>query len=542
MSRTRFAPSPTGSLHAGSVRTALYCLLHARQTGAEFLLRIEDTDRMRSSEEASAGILRDFAWLGLTPDEGPAAGGPAGPYVQSERLDLYTQAAERLLDAGLAYEAWDTAAELSERRQAAQAAQENFRYRGGPVSEADGARFRAEGRTPVVRFKAPRRDVTVADQVLGDVTVQAEVLDDLVIVKADGWPTYHFAVVVDDHHMNIGLVLRGNDHLMNTHKHVQLYEALGWDAPEHGHLPLIFNANGSRMSKRDKAKAARAAARDAAKAGGHAKGEWEWLAQAVGAEVDDVARFMAKKHNGLALSEAIAAHLGAELPLIEVLDFRRAGYLPEALVNYMALLGWSPGDDRELMTLDEMVEAFSLSRVTKTPARFDPDKLAWMNGQYMQRLPMDVLMERLASWLQVTDSPIAAMDPAKQATLLQMYRPRVKTFQEIERLGAFFFAAPMTYTDKQVRKHVQGDGWVRLRAAEAALVAAGSWDVGALKAVFEALAAELEVGLGKVAQPVRIAVSGTGVSPDLFDTLAFVGREETLARVRRLLGTQAASH
>ncbi len=536
MARTRFAPSPTGSLHAGSVRTALYCLLYARKHGSAFLLRVEDTDRARSTEEATAGIFRDLRWLGLLWDEGPEVGGPHGPYLQSERVELYRRHADQLVASGRAYAAWETSAELSELRAIAEAAKQNFRYRGRAYSDEELARYRAEGREPVIRLRAPGRDVTVDDVVLGEVTVEAEVLDDLVILKADGFPTYHFAVVVDDHHMEIDLVLRGADHVMNTHKHVLIYEALGWDPPQHGHLPLIFNPGGSKMGKRDKAKAARQAVRDA----GLSAAE---VAAAAGLDLDDVERFLAKKHDGIATAEAIGAHLGVDLPLVEVLDFRRAGYLPEALVNYMALLGWNPGDDREIMTIDEMAEAFDLARVNKTPARFDPDKLLWMNGQYMQQLPMGTLLQHLGEWLEVRPSPIAALDDTARRQLLEMYRPRARTFPEIETLGAFFFAAPTEYAEKQVQKHLEkGDGWSRLQQMRDALSEVGRWEAPSLLAAVEAVVESTGVPLGKFAQPVRIAVTGTGVSPDLFDTIAFLGRDETLARIDRCLTVARSSN
>ncbi len=534
--RTRFAPSPTGSLHVGGVRTALYCLLEARRTGGTYVLRIEDTDRARSSEEAAQGIVDDFGWLGLQWDEGPGIGGPHAPYRQSERLAQYTAHAERLIEEGKAYHAWETSEELAAERKEAEAAKRDYRYRERPYSPEDLQRFREEGRRPVLRFRAPRREVTVLDRIRGAVTVDAGSVDDFVILKADGWPTYHFAVVIDDHFMEIDLVLRGAEHMMNAHKHVLLYEAFGWEPPAHGHLPLIANPSGAKMGKRDKAKAAREAARQAHKEQGLPKGEYGWLAARTRLSEADIGAFMAKKSDAVPVAAAVAEALGVDLPMVEVLDFRRAGYLPEALVNFLALLGWSPGDDREILTMEELVEAFDVARVNKAPAKFDVEKLAWMNAQHMQSLPTERLLECLAQWLAVVDSPLGPLDEAQRRALLEMYRPRARTFRDIETLGHFFFAAPAGWDAKAVKKHLdKGDGWSRLEQARGALDDVGRWEAPSLLKAFEALTEATGVPVGKYAQPVRVAVTGTGVSPEIFDTLAFLGREETLARIAGLV-------
>jgi len=536
MARTRFAPSPTGSLHVGGVRTALYCWLWSRRHGSPFVLRIEDTDRRRSTDEATQGLIRDMRWVGLDWDEGPECpDAPYGPYFQSERLDRYDAAVQQLLDADLAYEAWETSEELQAMRKEAEDNKENFRYRRRPYSEEELARFVAEGRTPIVRLQAPGKDVTVEDRILGPVTVEAEVLDDLVIRKADGYPTYHFAVVVDDHQMHIDLILRGQEHLMNTHKHHLIYEALGWEPIPAGHLPTILNmGSGGKMSKRDKAKAARKAARDAQKAEGHTG--WSWLADGTGHSEDELTAFMKKKSDSIPVAEAIAKALGVDLPLIEVMDFRKAGVLPEALINYLALLGWSPGDDREVLSLPELIALFDIGRVTKTAARFDPAKLEWMSGEYMKSLDEDTLFQHLEEWLAVRPSPIAALDEAHKRWLLRMYRPRASTFVQLDTLARFFFVAPTSWTEKQVAKHLRkGGGFDRLQHARVALEDVGRWAPDRLRETVDQLCAETGTGLGKWAQPLRIAVTGTGVSPDLFDTLAFLGRDETLSRLQTCL-------
>lgn len=537
--RTRFAPSPTGSLHVGGVRTALYSLLCAKQVGGTFVLRIEDTDQVRSTDEAAKGIVRDLRWLGLYWDEGPERDHPQfGPYYQSQRLALYTRYAEQLVQAGRAYPAYETGDELDAERKVAEANKENFRYRRRPYTAEQLARLAAEGRKPVIRLASPGHAVTVDDRVLGPVTVEGEVLDDFVLIKADGFPTYHFAVVIDDHFMEVDLVVRGKEHLMNTHKHLLLYEAFGWAAPAHGHLPLINNPTGGKMSKRDKAKVAREAARTAAKVRGAAKDDWAWLATEAGLDGVEVARFMAKAHDGVSTAEAIARVVGADLPLIEVQDYRKGGYLPEALLNYLCLLGWAPGDDREMLTVDEMRDLFRLERVIKTDARFDPMKLSWMNGEYMKKLPEAVLLDHLAAWLEVVPSRIAEVDPERRRLLLTMYRQRASTFVELAKMAWFLFHAPTAYDPKQVSKHLDPDGLLRLRTARGALSSVGKWDPASIRAGFEALCASTDVPMGKYAQPVRIALTGDGVSPELPETLAFLGRDESLARIDRLLASR----
>lgn len=536
--RTRFAPSPTGSLHVGGARTALYCWLLARQQGGRFLLRIEDTDLKRSTDEAARGILRDMEWLGLSWDDGPEREDTEGigPFYQSQRLDTYQQWFDHLIAADVAYEAWESREELEAERAAAIADKRNFRFKRRAYSEADLARFAAEGRTAVLRLMAPDHDLTVEDAVRGRVTIVAGELEDIIIRKADGYPTYHFAVVMDDHFMGVSQVLRGAEHLMNTHKHLGLYEALAWTPPEHAHLPLIFNPTGSKMSKRDKAKAARAAAREAQKAHaaehGHDAKDYGWLAEAAGVDGDDLARFMAKKHDAVPMAVALGDALGLELPMIEVMDFRKGGYLPQALLNYLALLGWSPGEDREIMSLTEMAALFSVERVNKSSAKFDPDKVAWMNGEYLRALSPEALDAACLAWLAVVESPVSSLDDARRAALLSMYQARIKTFRELDTAAAMFFAPPTDWDPKAVQKFLlKGGGVEKLALAAAALSALPSFTASAIDAAFEALGEAHETRSGRFAQPVRVAVAGTSVSPPIGETLAFLGRAETLARI-----------
>jgi len=534
--RTRFAPSPTGSLHVGGARTALYSWLYARKHDGIFVLRIEDTDRARSSEEAAEGILLDMAWLGLDWDEGPGVGGPGAPYYQSQRLDTYNLHFDDLLERERAYQAWESRAELDAMRKQAEADKVNFRFRRRePYTDDEIAQYHRERRVPVVRLKAPNHPVVVHDAVIGEMTQAADELEDVVIRKADGFPTYHFAVVVDDHHMGVTHVLRGSEHLMNTTKHLGILEALGWESPVHAHLPIIFNMSGSKMSKRDKARVARAGAREAAAARQAPKGDWGWLATATGAEPDYVSTFMKKKHDDVALATSIAEALGLELPMIEVMDFRKQGYLAEALLNYLALLGWSAGDDREFYTLPELAQAFSLERVNKQPAKFDPVKLESMNYEYLRERISDArYVEALKQWFEVTDSPLARLSEDDLDTVVSLFRSRARTFVDLQNKSQFLRAAPRRYDEKAVKKFiVKGGGLAHLQDARTALADVGRWEADSIERAFKRLCESTGTKLGKYAQPVRIAISGSSATPSLWQTLAVLDRDDALARIDR---------
>ncbi len=524
--RCRFAPSPTGRLHVGGARTALFNLLFARNTGGRMVMRSEDTDRIRSSEESEKGIAEDLKWLGLAWDEGPDCGGPGAPYRQSERLELYRTHVQQLLDSGHAYEAWETAEELQVQRQAAQAEKKAFRYHGGPVTEAAAAAHRLEGRTPVIRLKSPGEDVSFVDAILGEVTVPKEDLDDFVVQKTDGFPTYHLAVVVDDHHMEITHVLRAQEHLMNTARHALLYRAFGWEPPTHGHMPLVFSMSGGKMSKRDKAKAARAKVREV---GLDAAG----LAERVGLTEEEARLFLKKKNDDAELAQRIGDAVGAELPEIDVIDFRRGGYLPEALVNFLALLGWNPGDEREIMSLDDLSQAFTLDRMGHTAAKFDRDKLRWMNGMYIREATPERLLLAMRDYLSFAGGPMDGLDDAALARILALYRERSPTLADLESQARFLFEAPTTWgPEKALRKHLLGEGLERLAASRAALSDLETWEEGVLEAALTELAErDCEGRMGKIAQPIRIALSGGPVSPPIFVVLQMLGQEESLARI-----------
>ncbi len=540
--RTRFAPSPTGYLHIGGARTALFSYLLARRLGGKFVLRIEDTDQTRNIEAADAKLLEDLRWLGLQWDEGPEVGGPFGPYYQSQRRQLHEAHARRLLDAGQAYYATETRAELEAMRKAAHAAGEKgFRYR-RPThfpSEAQVQRARDAGRPVVIRFQMPERDFVVPDQILGEVTIGAAELSDFVIVKGDGWPTYNFAVVVDDAGMRVTHVLRGQEHLMNTPGQIALYEAFGYAPPAFAHLPIIFNMNGTKMSKREKDKVVR----DAAKA---AQLEDRKVMELAG--VDDAELVAAWRRGDTQLPgpalERLAKKLVVHVPEIDIHDFRKSGYLPEVLVNFIALLGWSPGGDREKLTLDELCTVFSVERIGKTNARFDREKLLAFNTAAVEAASMERKLAGLHDWLSVNDSgPLIGLDESLLARLLELCRG-FRTFPDIEyKCGALFVPDEALHYDPKAVKDVllKGDraGAKVLQELRERLAGLADWSAPRLEEVIRAFAEQRGLGLGKVAQPLRVAVSGTTVSPQISDTLALLGRERTLARITRVLSTFA---
>lgn len=543
--RTRFAPSPTGYLHIGGARTALFNYLLARRLGGKFILRIEDTDQTRNIEQADQKLMDDLRWLGLQWDEGPGVGGPASSYHQSRRLDVYRAHARRLLDEGKAYYAFDTREELEAMRAAAQQRKQNFRYPrpARAPSDADAEAARAAGRPVVVRLRMPDQDFVIEDQILGSVRVAAAETDDFVVLKSDGWPTYHFAVVVDDEEMLVTHVLRGQEHLLNTANHLALQQAFGFHTPVYAHLPIILNMDGSKMSKREKLVAVRAQAdalkrqRDAGDAAAAARWE-QLLALAGGADV------IAAMESGVSPPQEalrrMARFLHVELPEIEIHDFRTTGYLPEVLLNFIALLGWSPGNDREKMTLSEMCALFSLERIGKTNARFDRAKLLNFNTTAIAAAPPAVRLAGLRDYLAVqSGSPLAGLDDAMLSRLLAICEG-FRVFRDVETKCAALFVADdqFEYDADAVQKNLlKGEkaGVTVLRALRAALAAQADWSPSAIEQLLRGFAESRGMGLGKVAQPLRIAVTGGTISPPIFETLAILGQERTLARLDRTL-------
>ena len=480
---TRFAPSPTGALHVGGARTALYAWAFARRHGGRFILRFEDTDRARSSEQSAASILDDLRWLGLDWDH--------GPFYQSQRLDLYNAHVERLLTAGRAY-------------------------------EDDGA----------VRFRMDA-DVAFDDAVYGRIEVKAKELEDFVIRKGPsggGFPTFHLAVVVDDADMGVTHVIRGQEHLTNTTKHAALCDALGYARPAWAHTPSIMSPCGSKMSKRDKAKAARAAA------------EAHGL-QSVGFDEARSHAFLNKENDDADIALAIAEELELQLPEVDVADFRRSGYLPEVLCNYIALLGWNPGGDVERFDREYLTEHFSLDHINKANAKFDRDKLFRFNADTLKAMhPEDFRTLLHGHFEQHHESYLHKLGDACFARFSVAYQERARTLDEPAQLGAFFIMPDdeITYDDKAVKKNLaknDGEGYAVLRELRSKLEAIEPWSGAAAHDMIQQLAEQKKLNMGKLAQPLRVALTGNTVSPPLDATLDLLGKESVLERIDRCIET-----
>lgn len=455
--RVRFAPSPTGHLHVGGARTALFNWLYARHHGGRFILRIEDTDRSRSTEENLGFILDALEWLGLDWDEGP----PSPGYRQTERFAIYREHAERLLAAGRAYYCACSPAELDEERRVAEARKETFRYSG---------RCRDQGLTAgALRLRIPTEGATVVNDLIhGPVTFEHRQLDDWILVRSDGTPTYNFCVVVDDVSMAITHVIRGNDHLSNTPKQILCYEALDYRVPEMAHVSMILGADRSRLSKRHGATSVQA--------------------------------------------------------------FREAGILPGAMVNYLARLGWSHGD-QELFSREEMVRLFDIKDVASSGAVFDQTKLEWLNQEYMKRMDDRRLADLVAPFVERAGLPLRA-DRDWLARVVATLKERAKTLVELPAVGRFYFVAPAAYDEKAAQKLFTPAGAERLDRLLARLTST-DFTPAALEAAYRELAQELGLKLVDLAQLSRLAVTGSTASPPIFDVLAILGRDETLARFRR---------
>jgi glutamyl-tRNA synthetase len=579
---TRFAPSPTGHLHIGGARTALFCWAFARRAGAagRFILRIEDTDAARSSDESARGIMEDLAWLGIEWDEGPEYAAPGrdrviggdprgvGPFFQARRVALYDQHLERLVRAGRAYPAFETAEELEARRRAAAAAKRTYRYERpadvtpGVFNEArwkravgEGGRLgsgqpgRGTGEPFVIRFVSPEEEVVVRDLVLGDKAFPADHVDDFVLRKADGLPTYHFAVVVDDEAMGVTHVLRAQEHFNNTPRHICLQRALGFRTPAYGHMPLIFNMDSTKMSKRDKAKAARAALQEAMKR--DASLTAAALAARLGVDGATVAGFLAKENDSLEVAAAVARHLGVALPEVEVADFRDNGYLPSAITNFLALLGWNPGmkgpDGKDLEKFDMAFLAahFSVERIGRTNARFDRAKLLSFNADAINAMSDGAFAAAWRAWCAEHEPSLAArVDGARWLLLARAVKPRARTLREGVKAAAFVLLADdaVPFDPGAVEKHLlarEREGLRLLAEFRGVLAGVEPFEPGAINAAIESFAQGKGVGMGAVAQAIRVAVAGVPVSPPLGETLAVLGRESSLRRIERCLAVQS---
>ena len=474
--RVRFAPSPTGYLHIGGLRTALYCFLFARSQGGKLVLRIEDTDRTRFVEDAENDIVQVLEWCGLDVDESPMLGGPYAPYRQSERQKLYRKCAELLVDSGHAYYAFDTSSSIAELRK------NNKAYDAGTRLQMDNSlihprevvQTRLEsGEEHVIRLRVPE-DVTVQfnDVIKGTVKVDSENIDDQVLVKSDGMPTYHLANVVDDHHMAITHVIRGDEWIPSTPKHILLYQAFGWQPPAMAHLPLILSPTGGKLSKRS--------------------------AQRQG------------------------------IP-INVRGYQSKGFEPQAVINFLALLGWNPGTEDEVFTLEELVSTFSLERVGSAPAKFDLDKLNWFNAQHIRRLSIEAFLERARPFLE--EYGVAVQDDYLREVWLLVH-DRLQHAKDLATNFAYCFVDPVTFDSAGVKKRWKSDSASLVSDYSARLEGLTSFSEDDLEVELRELAASRQVGAGRIIHPVRLAVSGTTAGPGLFALLHVLGPRTCVRRLR----------
>jgi glutamyl/glutaminyl-tRNA synthetase len=535
---TRFAPSPTGYLHVGGARTALFNWLLARHTGGKFLLRIEDTDLARSTEAATTQLLEDLRWLGLHWDN-------AELVYQSKRLDVYNKLIDGLLADGKAYEAWESPAELDAMRAQAQRAKRPFLYKRQTYTPDQLKKFKDDGRTPVVRFAMPIKEYRFHDLTLGKDVVQTQYeVQDFVIRKGDGMPTYHFGVVVDDAEMGVTHILRGLEHLLNTVNHIALQEALGYERPIYAHLSVMLNPeNGEKLSKRDRDRRIRKRLQD-------------WM-RSTKKTIDDVSvacalapqrlnEWITTDTMQLDLSEQpkVMKVIGlseGDLPEIMIHDFRRNGYVPEVLLNFLALQGWSAGGDREQMTIVEMVELFSLDRINSANPKFNRDKLKSFSTDWFAKAPPEKLVAAMRDYLSVNpSSPLNGATDAQLEKVLAM-NAGFHILREVDEKSAFLFTADDAIefdagaVDKVLLKNDR-QGLVALKDVRDVLAGAADWSRhDSIEAVVKSFCESKGLGLGKVAQPLRVALSGTAVSPPIFDCLVFLGKEKTLARIDRCL-------
>jgi len=478
--RVRFAPSPTGSLHIGGARTALFNWLFARKHGGSFILRIDDTDLERSSEESYREILASLQWLGLEWDE--------GPYLQSERLELYRKAAETLLAEDKAYLCYCTPEELAARRRQAQAEGRAPAYDGRcrNLTPEERCRLEDEGRRPAIRLKVPNTGTTIVKDVIrGEVVFDNSTLDDFIIVKSNGIPTYNFATVIDDHDLKITHVIRAEEHLSNTPKQILVAKALGYEVPIYAHVPMILAPDRTKLSKR---------------------------------------------HGATSVEE-----------------YRAAGYLPEAIINYLALLGWSPEGDEEILSLEEIIRQFSLEKVSKNAAIYDNKKLTWINGHYLRTLDLDKVTRLAIPFLQAkgfVPEPLPEDTYLYVRSVVAAVRDRVKTLSEVAEAASYFFTNITEYEEKGVRKFFAAPATADLlEQAKERLKNLEPFNKETTEKAYRELAAELGISAGQLIHPTRLAVSGRTMGPGLFDILELLGKDRVLTRldqaikwIRRNLG------
>jgi glutamyl-tRNA synthetase len=476
--RVRFAPSPTGYLHVGGARSALFNYLFAKLTNGTFILRIEDTDQSRFVEGALKEIYESLRWLGLQWDEGPEVGGDCGPYVQSQRLDIYHRYAQQLLESGHAYRCFCTPERIAELRAEQEKAKQPSGYdrKCRNLSDDEIKQHLDAGTPHVIRLKIPAgRKVVFTDKIRGPIEYSSDVLDDLVLMKTDGYPTYHMANVVDDHLMKITHVLRGDEWISSTPRHILLYEAFGWNPPEFAHLPIILSADGGKLSKRKGA--------------------------------------------------------------ASVMDFKRAGFLPEALFNFLALLGWSPGDGdvREKMTIQELIDAFSLENVSPKSSVFDEQKLEWMNGLYMaEKSSLDLLPECKSLWVE-KNVPAANFSDAYLEKVITLMKVRSKRLTDLVDTTHYFFGDPASYDEKAVAKQFTPEAALILQSIHDGLSGMDTLEASSIESCFKSLSESKSISTGKLIHPTRLAISGTSVGPGLYEMMELLGKETVVRRIEKAI-------
>jgi glutamyl-tRNA synthetase len=492
--RVRFAPSPTGPLHIGGVRTALYNYLFARQNGGKFILRIEDTDQTRFVPGAEEYIVEAFKWCGIEFDEGVTKGGPFGPYKQSERKEMYRQYAGQLVTSGNAYYAFDTAEELSAKRTFFEAEKRTFTYNAAErqsmrnsltLSEEETKKLIDSGTPYVVRFKMPDDEVVVMnDMIRGKVEVNTKVLDDKVLFKGDGMPTYHLANIIDDHLMEISHVIRGEEWLPSLPLHVLLYRAFGWDEPQFAHLPLLLKPDGNgKLSKRD----------------GDRLGFPVFPLQWKDPKTGDVSS-----------------------------GYREDGYFPEAFINMLALLGWNPGDEREIFSLEELADAFSIERVGKSGAKFDAEKAKWFNHQYLIKKDNSQLAE---AFMPILVEKGITTNKEFLTKVVSLVKERATFVNDLWEQSSFFFVAPDDYDAKAVKKRWKAASFEQMNEVKELLAETEPFTTEHTEEVVKKWIEEKEYGMGAVMNAFRLLIVGALKGPHLFDIIALIGKEETLKRL-----------
>lgn len=474
--RVRFAPSPTGYLHIGGARTALFNWLYAKHNNGTFVLRIEDTDRVRSTTDAVKAIFDGMKWLGLNWDEGPEVGGQYGPYFQMQRIDTYQKYTEQLLIEGKAYYCYCTPEELEERRNKQAKENKNALYdrKCLNLSEEEKSAFRKEGRKPVIRLKMPAEIIKVQDKIKGEMEFDTSLFTDFVIIKSDGIPTYNFAVVVDDINMEISLVMRGDDHISNTPKQIVIYQALNAPIPNFAHIPMIMGPDNTRLSKRHGA--------------------------------------------------------------TSVIEYQKMGFLPEAVVNYIAHLGWSSGTNQEIFSIGELVKNFTLDKISKHAAIFDMEKLNWFNGEYLKNISNDIYIDKLIPFLQ--EAELFENNPDSKRlkwlnSVVSLMKTRVRNFRQFVEYGDYFFTDDFKFEDDAKKILASDETKNILEELSKRLNAIEYWKEENIEKVVREMAEEMKLKGKQIIHPTRASLSGKKIGPSLFSLMEVLGKKTNIERLKK---------